>query len=70
MPELKLTRERKKLGQSQSDLMRSTGLHPATICNIEKGRLKAWPSQAKKIEVAMRKAGWDGKGDLFEEVGE
>ena len=65
-----LTRKRKELGFSQSKLAQVADLHPSTISNIETGNLKPWKGQKKKIETAMRKAGWDGKGDLFSEVDE
>lgn len=65
-----LTKERKVLGLSQAKLAQLADLHPSTISNIETGNLKPWKGQREKIEAAMKKAGWGGEGDLFEEVEE
>jgi transcriptional regulator with XRE-family HTH domain len=63
-----LTEKRKELGLSQAKLAQLADLHPSTVSNIETGNLKPWSGQRKKIETAMKEAGWNGKGDLFEEV--
>jgi DNA-binding XRE family transcriptional regulator len=63
-----LTKERTKLGLSQAKLSRLADLNSATVCGIEREKMKPWPGQAKKIEAAMRNAGWPGDCDLFEVV--
>jgi transcriptional regulator with XRE-family HTH domain len=63
-----LTKERKAARLSQAKLAQLADLHPSTVSNVETGNLRPWPGQATKIEAAMRKAGWDGDGDLFAEV--
>ncbi|MDR1185083.1 MAG: XRE family transcriptional regulator [Coriobacteriales bacterium] len=65
-----LTKERTKLGLSQAALARKAELNASTVCCIERGKMKPWPGQAAKIESAMKDAGWNGKGDLFEAVEE
>jgi hypothetical protein len=42
-------------------------MHPSSVCQIEAGRKPGF-KQRYLIEQAMKAAGWDGKGDLFEEV--
>lgn len=66
---LRLTVERRKAGLSQSELARRTGtMHPTSVYQIEHGVRKPGFKQRYLIEEAMREAGWDGSGDLFEEV--
>ena len=65
---LRLALERKRLGLSQAKLAQFADLHPSTVSNIETGNLRPWSSQRKKIESAMREAGWSEEGDLFKEV--
>ena len=67
---LLLTKERRRLKLSQSDISRVTGIHVSSISNIETGNLKPWPGQIEKINKAMKDAGWNGEGDLFAEVEE
>ncbi len=67
---LLLTKERRRLKLSQSDLSRATGIHTSSVSNIETGNLKPWPGQIEKISLAMKDAGWNGEGDLFAEVEE
>jgi transcriptional regulator with XRE-family HTH domain len=67
---LVLELERKRLDLSQAKLAQRADLHPSTVSNIETGNLRPWSGQRVKIETAMREAGWNGEGDLFEEVGE
>jgi len=65
---LKLKLEREKLRLSQARLAATTpSMHPSSICQIEAGRKPAF-KQRYLIEQAMKELGWDGKGDLFEEV--
>ena len=63
-----LTEERKAAGLSQAKLAQLADLHPSTVSNIETGNLKPWSGQREKIEGAMKKAGWNGAGDLFMEI--
>ncbi len=63
-----LQKERTKLGLSQAKLSRLSDLNAATVCGIERERMKPWPGQRAKIETAMREAGWTGAGDLFEVI--
>lgn len=66
---IRLTAERQKAGLSQSELARRTGtMHPTSVYQIEHGVRKPGFKQRHLIEKAMREAGWDGLGDLFEEV--
>jgi transcriptional regulator with XRE-family HTH domain len=44
---------RKKLGWSQSELARKSGLHSTTISQIENGWLRPYPSQIKKLAKAL-----------------
>ena len=63
---IQLVLERKERGLSQADLMRRTGLHPSTLCGIEKGRTKPWPGEAERIYDAMVREGYAGeKDELF-----
>jgi transcriptional regulator with XRE-family HTH domain len=68
---IRLVTESKRLGVSQADLMRRTGLHPSTLSNIFNGRMKPWGGQAERIYEALQSLGYNGtKEALFEEVGE
>lgn len=52
--------------ESQASLARRAGLHPSTVCAIERGRLVPYDAQAKKLAAAL---GWEGDPSaLFEEV--
>lgn len=63
-----LSVERQKLGLSQARLAAATpSMHSASISQIEAGRKPGF-KQRHLIEQAMKEHGWDGKGDLFEEV--
>jgi transcriptional regulator with XRE-family HTH domain len=44
---------RKKLGWSQSELSRRSGVHPSSISQFENGRLLPYPSQIKKLAKAL-----------------
>lgn len=66
-----LRQERQKLGLSQSELARRTGtMHPASVYQVEHGIRKPGFKQRYLIERVMHEAGWNGEGDLFEEVEE
>ena len=66
---IRLQRERERLGLSQSEVARRTGtMHPSSIYQLEHGYRKPGYKQRDLIEKVMSNAGWDGKGDLFEEV--
>lgn len=68
---LKLRKERMQLGMSQNELARRTGtMHPTSIYQLEAGHRKPGFKQRYLIEEVMREAGWDGEGNLFEEVEE
>ena len=65
---MKLVEIRKEKGLSQSALARLAELHPATISQIEHGRLKPYPSQMAKIAKAL---GWEGDAaELFGDDGD
>lgn len=66
-----LRRERQRLGLSQSEIARRTGtMHPMSVYQLEHDKRKPGFKQRYLIEKVMREAGWDGEGDLFEEVEE
>jgi len=65
---IRLSKERLELGLSQAALARKAELNSSTVSCIEREKMKPWPGQASKIEAAMKEAGWNGEGDLFEEV--
>jgi hypothetical protein len=66
---IKLEVELKKLGLSQARLAAATGtMHPSSISVLIQGWRKPGERQRTKIETAMKEAGWNGEGDLFEEV--
>jgi len=44
---------RRKKGWSQSELGRRAGVHPASISQIESGRLNPYPIQLEKIADAL-----------------
>jgi len=65
---LLLTKKLRAAGLSQAKLARLADLHSSTISNISTGHLRPWKGQREKIEAVMLEHGWDGTGDLFEEV--
>lgn len=66
---IRLEIERKKLGLSQARLAAATDtMHPSSISVLEQGWRKPGEKQRTSIEQAMRKAGWNGEGDLFERI--
>lgn len=66
---LLLQYEREKAGLSKMELARRTGsMHPMSIYQIEKGYRRPGYKQSDLLRKAMLEAGWDGQGDLFEEV--
>ncbi|MDR1184790.1 MAG: helix-turn-helix transcriptional regulator [Coriobacteriales bacterium] len=67
---LVITKERKARGISQSEMARRASMHISSLSAIETGRMIPWPGQITKLEKVMREAGWDGKSDLFTEVGD
>jgi len=65
---VRLRIEREKLGLSQARLAAATpSMHPSSISQIEAGRKPGF-KQRYLIAQAMREHGWNGEGDLFEEV--
>ena len=48
---LLLKHERLKRSWSQQDLAVKVGMYGSDICRIERGYMKPYPSQAKKIEA-------------------
>ena len=52
---LKMTAARSRLGWSQSELSRQSGVNQTTISLIESGRLRPYPAQLEKIARAL---GW------------
>ena len=48
-----ITKYRKALGWSQSELARRSGVHCTTISQIEGDKLKPYPSQLKKLADAL-----------------
>ena len=55
---------RHELGWSQAELARRAGMHPSSVCAIERGRLTPYPAQARKLAEALA---WDGEpAGLFE----
>lgn len=51
---------------SNADIHRSTGLDQSTVSKIMSGRSHPYPTQAKKIKLAL---GYDGEVEaLFQEV--
>lgn len=55
-------------GWSQATLARTAGLHQATVCAVETGRLVPYPSQLAKIAQAL---GWvSDPAGLLDEVSE
>jgi predicted transcriptional regulator len=65
---LLLEKKSVKLGLSESELARRSGVNQVSVNGIFRGRMIAYPGQREKINFAMREAGWDGNGDLFSEV--
>ena len=51
---MKLTLERTLRGWTQAELARRAGLHPSTVCQIEKGRFRPYPSQLTKLARALQ----------------
>lgn len=64
---IRIVKERKVRGLTQSALARVAEMHVSSMCAIETGRLKPWPGQAAKIAAALD---WpqERAGELFEEV--
>lgn len=48
-----LQTKRKALGLSAAELSRRTGIHRSTISRIEHGAFTPYPSQLRRIEVAL-----------------
>ena len=40
-------------GLSQAELSRLTGIHPASICQLERGHIRCWPGHLAKIARAL-----------------
>ena len=66
---IRIVKERKVRGLTQSGLARAAEMHVSSMCAIETGRLKPWPGQAAKLAAVLE---WpqDRAGELFEEVAE
>jgi transcriptional regulator with XRE-family HTH domain len=45
---------RKAAGLSQAELSRRTGIHPASICQLEKGYICVWPGHLARIARALK----------------
>lgn len=66
---LRFQEERERLRLSKSEVARRTGsMHPSSIYQIEKGYRKPGYKQRDLLTKVMRAAGWNGEGDLFEDV--
>lgn len=66
---LRLQEERERLGLSKSEVARRTGsMHPSSIYQIEKGYRSPGYKQRDLLTKVMIAAGWDGDGDLFEDI--
>ena len=62
---LVVKRLRQDAGISQAELARRCGMHPSTVCAIERGRLNPYPGQVEKIVEALS---WQGDpAELFRE---
>ena len=48
-----LTELRKTKRWSQAELGRRSGIHPASISQIESGRLRPYPGQMRKLSEAL-----------------
>lgn len=58
--------ERERAGMSRAALARVAEMHPATVGQIESGRLRPYPSQLAKVAAAL---GWEGEPEgLLEEI--
>ena len=44
---------RKAAGLSQAELSRRTGIHPASICQLERGHIRCWPGHLARIARAL-----------------
>jgi transcriptional regulator with XRE-family HTH domain len=65
---LRLTRLRISRDWSKTELGRRSRLHPATVGQIESGRLRPYDPQLNRLARALK---WDGPTqELLEEVGE
>ena len=66
---IRIVKERKVRGLTQSGLARAAEMHVSSMCAIETGRLKPWPGQAAKLAFVLE---WplDRADELFEEVAE
>ena len=66
---IRIVKERKVRGLTQSGLARAAEMHVSSMCAIETGRLKPWPGQAAKLAAVLE---WplDRADELFEEVTE
>ncbi len=51
---------------SQAELARQSGLSPSTVCQIESGRFRPYPSQLAKIARALDAS--DNPGALLADV--
>ncbi|MDR1421826.1 MAG: hypothetical protein LBI64_03055 [Coriobacteriales bacterium] len=63
---IRLIQERTKLGFSQAKLSRIADLNTSTVCCIERGEMRSWLAQKRKLADAPS---WQGEpDDLFEEA--
>lgn len=63
---MRMTKIREEQRLSKSALARKADMHVSSVCQIENGRLSAYPGQARKLAAAL---GWQGEpSELFEEV--
>lgn len=66
---LRFQEERERLGLSKSEVARRTGsMHPSSIYQIERGYRSPGYKQRDLLTKVMIAAGWDGGGDLFEDI--
>jgi DNA-binding XRE family transcriptional regulator len=45
---------RRAAGLSQAELSRRTGIHPASICQLERGHIRCWPGHLARIARALK----------------
>ena len=66
---IRIVKERKVRGLTQSGLARIAEIHVSSMCAIETGRLKPWPGQVAKLAGVLN---WpqERADELFEEVDE
>lgn len=67
MSRMRMRVERERAGLSRAALAREAAMHPATVGQIESGRLRPYPSQLAKVADAL---GWkDAPERLLDDTG-